>query len=500
MTTPPYLDPRDAVFDVSALRADLGRRTGRSAMTVIIFALVKLIFTLGTTAILARFVLPAEQGLFAIAVPAVLIASSLSEFGLAQVIVQREVVTHRLATTLFWINVGLGLLLGGCVALLSGPAAAFYGKPEVAVIFIGLAPYVLFLVLTTQYVSILRRQMRIKMIEMTNLVALVLASSLAIVAGYYGAGLWALVIQLVLNPALTFLFLLVLVGWHPSFPRLRDLGEARSALAFGGFLTLERLMGELARNVQVIILGRYFAEAQAGLFYRSRTFADMPGRRIGAPLSGAFIPALSRLQSEPQAYRDMYLRQVTRANLIIVPCGLALVLCADGVVQILLGPDWVDAGPVLQWLGLTPIAAMTLSSLSWALVSCGASKQIFYYRMFSASIVTITSILSSYYGFMAMIIAVVLVPIVVNAPVMMWVTTRHTPLDWTTFGKIVGAELLFVGLALAMGFGLRALLDWPVLWECVATGGLVCALLGIRIVTNPGLRRDVLSALNRRRS
>lgn len=495
MTQEPVADPRDAQFDVSALSEGLGRRTGRAATTILLFAFLKLVLTLGTTSILARFVPPEQQGIFALAIPAVLIAAALSEFGLAQAVVQREVVTHRLITTLFWINFALGLLLTGVVMGLGGSAAQFYGQPDVAPVFVGLAPYVLFMVMTTPYIAILRRQMRIWLIEKSNLVALIVSSIMAIIAAFMGAGLWALVIQLVMNPALTFLYLLFAVGWRPSLPRFADLKDAKSALAFGGYLTVESVLNEFVRNIQIVIVGRYFSEAQVGLFYRSQAFALMPHRRIGIPLSGAFIPSLARLQDDPPAFRDMFIRQISRANLIMVPIGLVFCLCADAVVLVLLGPDWADAAPILQWLAVLPMTAMLVAGTTWALIACGHTKSLFYFGVFNAVVVTGSIYIAADYGLIPLVIASVLVPALVCLPAMMALATRKTHLTVNTYWQVLWSELIFGAIVLVLGFALRARLDWSTLPECIAIGVFVVAAMAVRIGLSPTMRSDMLGAL-----
>ncbi len=491
----PSSDPRDAIFDVSAMHKDLGRKTGRAATTILLFALLKLVIVLGTTLILARFVPPEQQGIFALAIPAVLIAAGLSEFGLAQAVVQRDTVTHRLMSTLFWVNVGLGILLMGVVMLLAGPAVQFFDQPAVWYVFIGLAPYVLFMVLTTPYVAILRRQMNIKLIESSNLVALIVSSIMAIVTAVMGAGLWALVIQMVMNPALTFLYLLIVVKWVPSRPWAANFSEAKDALAFGGFLAADRLLNEFVRNIQIIIIGRYFTGAQVGLFYRSQTFALMPHRRIGVPLSGAFVPSLARLQNDAAGFRDMFIRQITRANLIIVPIGLMFCLCADAVVRILLGPDWAEAAPILAWLAVLPMTAMLLAGTNWTLVACGKTKQIFYFGIFNAILVTASLYTAAQFGLIELVATSVMVPTFISLPALMALSVRLTPNTGGTFWDIISGEALFVAVALSLGFVLRSWLDWSAIPESLLVGVLVVGLMAARIWLSPKLSHDITRLL-----
>lgn len=492
-------DPRDALFDASDAVQGLGQKTGRSATTVLLFSGAKIFVALGSTAILARLIPPEQQGIIAMAMPAVLIASGMSEFGLAQAIVQRRHVTHQLASTLLWTNVMLGLFLACGVALLGGPAARFYGTQEIAAVFWWMAPYVLFTVLTALYVAVLRRQMRIRQIEMGGLGATFAASVLAVLAAWAGAGYWALAIQLVMAEVFNLIYLVIVSRWIPSSPLACRFGEARAALNFGGFLAGERLVSEFARNMQVIVIGRAFSQVDAALFYRSQTIAQMPQRRIISPLSGAFVPSLSRLQDDAEGFRAMYIRQVSRANIIMVPIGLVFCSCADVLVRIMLGPDWAGAVPILAWLGVLPMTALTLTSLSWALVACGRSKQLFFFRLFGTALLISALLIGAQFGVVTLVAAYVVTLAFVQGPLLAMVAVRHTPLMFGALRAAVGGEALFAAAALAILMGLRHILtlEYAAL-EALAVLAVLAVLYGLRMVFDTGLRSDVMKVVRMR--
>lgn len=493
-------DPRDAIFSVEGMTQNLGAKTGRSATTILIFAAVRLGVTILSTAILARLVPPAEQGLIALAIPAVLIASGLSEFGLAHAVVQRPVVTHRLVTTLFWINVGLAVTLGTAVGALGGPAARFYDQPLVQPVFVALTPFILFTVLSGQFVAILRRRMRIFTVELCNVTGVIIGAGVAIGAAAAGAGHWALVIQLVLSQALTFLFLFLAARWVPSPPWHCDFREARSAINFGGFLAAERLVNEVMHNLQLVVIGRYFTEVQAALFYRSNTFAQMPQRRVVAPLSGAFIPSLSRLQDAPEEFRRMFRRQISRGNLILVPVGLLMVTCADLLVLVLLGPDWSAAAPIMALLGIAPLVALTLSCLTWTLIASGQSRALFVIQCIAAVAVITAMLLAVPYGLEALVAAYLFALVLVRGGLLMMASIRHTPVNASVLGGVVLEEALFIAIGLTALLTLRSQLALePILLEGVAAAALVALLYSVRLAFNADLRGDVLKALRLKR-
>lgn len=489
-------DPRDQVFDVTGVTKGLGSRTGRSAITVLLFAAAKIIVALGSTAVLARLVPPEQQAVIAMAMPAILIATGLSEFGLAQAVVQRPHVTHQLASTLLWTNVALGATLSIAVALLGGPAAVFYDVPEAAQVFVWMSPYIFLSVLTAQYVAILRRQMRIRQIEIGGFGAACLAAVMAIGAALAGAGYWALVIQLVMTEVLNLLYLLVLIRWLPSSPLKYKFQEARSALSFGGYLAAERLLGEFARSIQLVVIGRLFAPTDAALFYRAQTIAQMPQRRIISPLSGAFIPSLSRLQDDRAEFQSMYMRQVTRANLVMVPIGLLVCSCADVLVRILLGPDWTGVVPLLAWLGLLPMTALTLSSFLWTLVACGCSKQLFLARLAGTGLLLAALFTGAQFGVVGLVAGYMLALVFGMVPLMAVVSLRYTPLTLDTVRRTFLGEAVFAAGSLALLLGLR---DWlqleTMFFELLITGAVLAALVGLRLAFNVEMRRDVMKAL-----
>ena len=489
-------DLRDAIFDVSACRTEIGARTGRSARTVLVVAAIKIATALGTTAVLARLVPPAEQGLVALAIPAVLLAASISEFGLAQALVQRPHITHRLASTLFWINVALGILCGFAIALLGWPAARLYEKPEIVSIFLGLTPYVLFTVLGTQYVAILRRQLRVGVIELCSLGSALLASAAAVVAACAGAGYWVFVLQLVLAEAFNMVFLVSSVRWWPSPPWRTDISGARDALRFGGYLAAEGLIGELVHNMQFFVIGRVFSSVETGLFFRAQTMAQMPGRRISAPLAGAFVPALSRLQDDKNLFCEMYHRQVTRGNLIMIPIGVLVISCSDVIVHVLLGDNWLDAIPLLSWLGLLPLMALNIRSFAWAMVACGRGRELFLFRLATAPILIMAIVGGAQMGIVELVAVYVVALTIVQCAILAVVVVRTTPLTVGSLARSVLRDCVVAGLVLALTWGLRTwLVCSPALIEGLAAAGFVAICYITLVLLDPALRSDAIKAL-----
>ncbi len=489
-------DPRDEIFATEHLKKDLGARTGKSSILVVLFAGLKFVIRLGSTAILARLVLPAEQGVIAMVLPMILIATGLAEFGLSQALVQREQVTHRLASALFWANLGLGVLFTGLLMALAVPVARFYGDTRVGPVLLVLAPTVLLAAILVQYVSILRRQMRIGAIEKTILAATIGSLVAAIALAFAGFGYWALVAQILTQPILTLAILLGLTKWVPARPSLRALYEARAMLGFGGYLAAARVLTDIMMNLPAIIIGRIYSAAVAGTFYRSRSLASLPKDMVISALSGSFLPALSRAQNDPPVFQSIFCRSVTRMALIIMPVGLGICTSADLIVAILLGPHWTMAAPMLAWLGLDLLFAVLITPMYWALVAMGKGRTMLFLKIYTAVVVLAALVIGSRLDVIGMLALYVLSSVIFVMPVTIWLVVRNTSLSLATILRATLPDVLLLAVAYPVVMAIRAMLpEMNAFAELVLLGLLIGGIYIGWILVNPGLRADVVKVL-----
>src|SRR5215468_4800656 len=87
-----------------AIRKDLRSSSVRAAGFTWAAGTVDFILRLGSTAILARLILPEQFGLVMMLMAVTAIADQFRDLGLSTVTVQRREISHQEVTNLFWIN------------------------------------------------------------------------------------------------------------------------------------------------------------------------------------------------------------------------------------------------------------------------------------------------------------------------------------------------------------------------------------------------------------
>ena len=89
--------------------------------------------------ILARLLDPKDFGLVGMVTAFTGVLTLFRDFGLSSAAIQRSSVTDEQISTLFWINLGVGALLGGLAISLAPVVAIFYHEPRLTTVTMTLA-------------------------------------------------------------------------------------------------------------------------------------------------------------------------------------------------------------------------------------------------------------------------------------------------------------------------------------------------------------------------
>src|SRR5215813_14189067 len=109
---------------------DLKQKTIRGGLARLCAQIADFLLRLGSLVVLARLLDPKDFGLVGMVTAFTGVLCIFGDFGLSSAAVQRAIVTEEQISTLFWINILLGVLLG-LVALAMAPAlAVFYHEPQ----------------------------------------------------------------------------------------------------------------------------------------------------------------------------------------------------------------------------------------------------------------------------------------------------------------------------------------------------------------------------------
>jgi O-antigen/teichoic acid export membrane protein len=327
------------------------------------------ILRVGSLMILARLLSPKDFGLVGMVTAFTGVLELFRDFGLSSATVQRTTVTDEQISTLFWINVLLGAILG-LVALATAPAiAAFYHEPKLFGVMAVLALGFFFNAAGTQHSALLKRQMRFTALAVISVVSLTVGTAIAIYGAKAGYGYWALVSMTVTPTIIATTGLWLATGWVPGPPRKR--AGIRSMVHFGGSLTLIGLIVYVGYNAEKVMIGRFWGADAIGIYGRAYQIVNIPTDNLNSAAGEVAFSTLSRLQDDPIRFRSYFLKGFSLILGLTLPITIACALFADDVVVVLLGPKWIDAATIVRLLAPTIAIFAIINPLGWLVFSLG---------------------------------------------------------------------------------------------------------------------------------
>ena len=480
----------DSHLGVEHLQQGLRGRSVSGALVTLAAQWMRFLLHLGSLAILARLLSPGDFGLIGMVVAVTGLLLTLKDLGLAAATVQRHRLTQAQVSGLFWVNLALSLAAVLLAVALAPLLATFYGEPRLVGITLALSGALVLSGLSVQHRAVLSRQMRFRALAGLELAAQAAGVLVAIVAAWRGAGYWALVLQALTLHAVGTAGSWILCGWRPG-PFRRGSG-LRPLIRFGGYATGFGIANYVARNLDDVLVGRFFGDAALGLYSRAYGMLMLPLRQINEPISKIAIPVLSRLQDQPERYRRYYLQAVGWVGLATMPLTACLFVLSHEVVAIVLGPQWDRAAELFSILALVALVQPVLNTGGWVFVSLGQTDRWFRWGLISATVTGTAFVIGLAGGVRGVALAYAVAVYSLAVP-QTWFTMRRSPMDLLSVARVVARPLV---LSLVMGgaaWGARLWALPAAPWRVVAIALAAAAAGGTAVVLIwPALRCEVL--------
>ena len=359
---------------MTSLKRAAGRGTFWSALSTIFSRGLRFV----TTIVLARFLVPADFGLYAMAMLVIDIAEMLRDLGLGAALIQKKQLDDRHLTTCFWANEAIGIILWLITVAIAPAAAHFYKNPEVEPVLKILAMNFLISPLGSIPWVLLNRELRFKELMVAQTIATVARGASALVLAWRGFGVWSLVWAPLISTAVGSVVNWGYCRWRPSFGwSWAHFGEL---LHFGKGIFGGRLLGYFSANSDYLMTGRFLGAQMLGYYNFSYELPHLAETQIVPVVTRVLFPVLSQIQDDVDRLRRGYLQSMRWIAMVSMPFAMGMCLTAPELIPTLYGAKWLPVVVPLQilcWAGL----AHALTSTVWTVQqSVGRSTLCFWWN------------------------------------------------------------------------------------------------------------------------
>lgn len=323
----------------------------RAAMWSLASQYTAFVIQFATSVIISRFyLLPADVGLFSIALAVAMMVAIFQDMGISRFVTGQPEMDIRHVRAYAAVAVGIGWLVAAIVALAATPVAQFYTEPGLADLLSIIAVSYLASPFAIIPVALLSRAMDFRALFAINAGSALAGGIVAVGFAASGAGpaslAWGMLAAALARAGMALLA-------HPVLPgRPRDLAVIRPLLGFGSSAFVLSLSGSVGMRSQDLIIGRMLGFTATGLFTRASALAGQMSNLVVGAINGVFYPAFARKRDRGEPLVEPYLHLVACNTALNWAAVGGLALAAEPVVQLLYGPNWAEVAPLLRWTAL----------------------------------------------------------------------------------------------------------------------------------------------------
>jgi O-antigen/teichoic acid export membrane protein len=234
--------------------------------------------------------------------------------------------------------------------------ADFFETAELGPLFRALSPLPVISALTATPIAVLSRSMRFRPLAVRSIVGLLVGGIVAVGLALNGAGVWALVAQILVQRGVELALLWstadTRLGFQWSQPHFRDLqGYAAS-------VGISKAMAWSGGQIPRIILGWYLGPADLGLFALAARLVDFVTQVFVVPQAWVARLSLREFANEPTKFAEAFQLTIRQIAFLAFPvcCGLAAII--PSLFAAFLDERWTPGALAAQILVLTGIPAV----------------------------------------------------------------------------------------------------------------------------------------------
>jgi len=361
--------------------AELKRKSVRGGAVTMASQGIGIAIQLTSTAVLARLLTPGDYGVIAMVVAITSFAGLFRDLGLSSAAIQKKDLTRAQQSNLFWLNVVMGTLLTALVAAGAPLVVWFYSKPELYLVTVALSTSFFIASLSSQHGAMLVRNMQFVQRAVAGLTGAIVTLAVALILALNDYSYWALVWGNLAGTTTTTVLIVVL---SPFRPGLISRGSGiRDMLKFGANITAFDFVNYFHRNLDNLLLGRYWGTGALGFYSRAYSLLLLPINILRGPINAVGFPALSLLSDNPESYRSYYRKLTNTLALASCPFVAYLFVTSEAVIHLVLGPGWDAIVPIFEILAAVALIQPTVTLWGMVLISRGLGSRYLYIGIFN---------------------------------------------------------------------------------------------------------------------
>lgn len=307
-----------------------------------------------TTLSLAKLLVPADFGVFALASFVVQAMTIFRDMGFSQVLIYRQGSISKSANTVFTLNLAGSVILMLILYAVAGPIGRALSNPQIVWPLRAMSGALLISGLANVPLALLDKQLKFKVRAIPEVVGAFAYAVVSIGLAAIHPGAWSLIIGWLAMTAASTIAAWMVTSWRPALEF--DPHEARVIVGYGKHLMAASLIGFAFFQIDNASVGKWLGVTALGFYSMAFTVCNIPATNMAHVVNRVMFPTYSRLQDDLTEMRKVYLSTIKYISMASFPAAIGLFVLAGPIIRALYHEKWIPAIPLFHVLAFYGLA------------------------------------------------------------------------------------------------------------------------------------------------
>ena len=353
--------------------------------------------------VLARLLSPDDFGLIGVITVFTAVCNTLINSGFASALVRKKDVTQDDYNTAFTINLLISIFLYIIIFIFSPYIAIFFSRNELSLLIKVSSLELVIGALAITQKACLTKNINFKSQAKVTLISTLASGVICITLAWGGAGVWALIFQILTKTSIQTILLWFVNKWSPALRITKE--SFYNLFEYGWKVMLNDCLHSIWSESFQLVIGKCYSTASLGQYTRSKQFSFIFSSNLTNVVQRVSFPVLSSIQEDKDRMVRAYRRIIRTTMFATAISMLFLSSISEPLVYCLIGPQWHEASVYLPLLCLSastyPLQAMNKNMLQVQ----GRSDILLSLGLIEKIICTVPLIFGVFVGIIPMLIA-----------------------------------------------------------------------------------------------
>ncbi|GGK56648.1 MOP flippase family protein [Rufibacter glacialis] len=291
-------------------------------------------------AILARLLDPLAFGVVSISTLIINFFNIFANLGFSNSIIHKQESDRNILSTLYGLNIGLGIIIFLLINACSFLIVDFYDEPRLYRVLRVSSFYFLIVYVGQIYSILLQKELLFKPVAIIEILAVLAGTSVTITLAYLGFEELSLIYgQLTMQAVKS--VLQIMYGKKFFLPTLHfDLKKVKDHLMFGIYNVGDGLFNFFQSNLDTIAIGGVLGVKMLGYYTIAYQLAIFPITRLNPIVLQVAYPVIAKMKTNTQELKRSYLKILDLVSYVNFPLLAGLYITAESIVPLVYGPGW----------------------------------------------------------------------------------------------------------------------------------------------------------------